>query len=319
MRLNVGTMSRVALAVSAWAGLAAPACAQDADSLFIHDNYTKYEYRVPMRDGVNLFTSVYVPKDASPTNTYPFVLERTCYSVAPYGADSYAKRIGPNVFMTHDKYIFVAQDVRGRYMSEGTFINMPPFVPDSVKARNPKAIDEASDTYDTIDWLLKNIPNNNGKVGQWGISYPGYYTSMGALSRHPALVVSSPQAPVTDFFFEDFHHNGALTQAYFYAYPIFGIPSGGPTTKNWWEPAMVKDGPVRQRLQLPAGTRPAQEHDRSVLQGQHSLGRHCPSPELRRLLAESGCAAGSPRDQARLDGCWRLVRCRRSLWPLCRL
>ena len=177
-----------------------------------------------------------------PTNTYPIVLERTCYSVAPYGPDKYSKRIGPSVFMMKDKYIFVAQDVRGRYMSEGTFINMPPFVPDSVKARNPKAIDEASDTYDTIDWLLKNIPNNNGKVGQWGISYPGYYTSMGALSRHPALVVSSPQAPVTDFFFEDFHHNGALTQAYFYAYPIFGIPSPGPTTENWWESKMVKDG-----------------------------------------------------------------------------
>jgi putative CocE/NonD family hydrolase len=142
--------------------------------------------------------------------------------------------------MLHEKYIFVYQDVRGRYMSEGDFVEMPPFVPDSIKARNRKAVDEASDTYDTIEWLLKNIPGNNGKVGQWGISYPGYYASMGALSRHPALVASSPQAPVTDFFFEDFHHNGALTQAYFYAYPIFGILRPRPTTENWWGPEEEK-------------------------------------------------------------------------------
>jgi hypothetical protein len=125
-------------------------------------------------------------------------------------------------------------------MSEGEFVEAPPFVPDSVKARNPKAVDEASDAYDTIDWLVKNVPNNNGRVGQWGISYPGFYASMGALSRHPALVASSPQAPVTDFFFEDFHHNGALTQAYFYAYPVFGLPRPGLTTENWWGPAMEK-------------------------------------------------------------------------------
>jgi putative CocE/NonD family hydrolase len=195
-----------------------------------------------MRDGVKLFTSVYVPTDASASNTYPILLQRTPYSCAPYGPDNYAKRIGPSTVMMHDKYIFVTQDVRGRYMSEGTFVNARPFIQDSIKARDPKAFDEASDTYDTIDWLLKNVPNNNGRVGQWGVSYPGFYTSMGALSRHPALVVSSPQAPVTDFFFEDFHHNGALTQAYFYTYPIFGIPTPGPTTEDWWASKMVKEG-----------------------------------------------------------------------------
>jgi hypothetical protein len=125
-------------------------------------------------------------------------------------------------------------------MSEGEFVNATPFIPDSVKARDRKAVDEASDTYDTIDWLLENVPGNNGKVGQWGISYPGFYASMGALSRHPALVAPSPQAPVTDFFFEDFHYNGALTQAYFYAYPIFGIPHPGPTTENWWGSELEK-------------------------------------------------------------------------------
>jgi putative CocE/NonD family hydrolase len=215
---------------------------QDADSTFIRSNYKKYEYTVPMRDGVKLFTSVYVPNDASASNTYPIVLQRTPYSCAPYGPENYARRIGPSTFMMRDKYIFVTQDVRGRYMSEGAFVNARPFIADSIKARDPKMVDEASDTYDTIDWLLKNVANNNGKVGQWGISYPGFYASMGALSRHPALVLSSPQAPVTDFFFEDFHHNGALTQAYFYTYPIFGIPTPGPTTENWWASKMVTEG-----------------------------------------------------------------------------
>lgn len=220
-------------------GCSRSSTAQNADSAFVRDSYTKSEYRIPMRDGVKLFTTVYVPKDASPSNRYPVLMERTCYSVAPYGPDAYASSLGPNPFVMRDKYIFVNQDVRGRYMSEGTFINARPFVPDSIKARDPHAIDEASDTYDTIDWLLKNVANTNGKVGQYGISYPGFYTSMGALSRHPALVVSSPQAPVTDFFFEDLHHNGALTQAYFYAYPIFGIPTPGPTTEDWWMSKMV--------------------------------------------------------------------------------
>jgi putative CocE/NonD family hydrolase len=159
---------------------------------------------------------------------------RTPFSVAPYGPDAYARTLGPNRFLMRDKYIFVYQDVRGRYMSEGDFENVRPFIPDSIKARNRKVVDEGSDTYDTIDWLLKNVPGHNGKVGQWGISYPGFFTSMGAVSRHPALVASSPPAPVTDLFFEDFHHNGAFVQATFAAYPIFGLPRPGPTTENWW-------------------------------------------------------------------------------------
>ena len=210
------------------------------DSIFVRESYTKHEYRIAMRDGVHLFTIVYVPNDASSTAPYPIVLVRTPYAVGPYGPDAYRQSLGPDRFMLRDKYIFAYQDVRGRYMSEGTFVEARPFVPDSIKAHDPKAIDEASDTYDTIDWLVKNVPGNNGKVGQWGISYPGFYASMGALSRHPALVASSPQAPVTDFFFEDFHHNGALTQAYFYAYPIFGIPRPGLTTDNWWGPELER-------------------------------------------------------------------------------
>jgi len=229
--------------------------AQGTDSAFVRDNFTKYEHRITMRDGVKLFTIVYVPKDASASNTYPMLMERTCYAIAPYGPDNYASSVGPNPFVMREKYIFVYQDVRGRYMSEGTFANVRPFVPDSIKARDPKAIDEASDTYDTIDWLVKNVPFNNGKIGQYGISYPGFYTSMGALSRHPALVVSSPQAPVTDFFFEDFHHNGALTQAYFYAYPVFGIQTGGPTTENWFASKMLTIGmPDDYAFQLSLGS-----------------------------------------------------------------
>jgi uncharacterized protein len=215
--------------------------ADTADSIFVGTHYTKHEYRIPMRDGTRLFTIVYVPKDASLANRYPIVIQRTPFSVAPYGPDAYAATLGPDRFMMHEQYIFVYQDVRGRYMSEGTFVNVRPVLPDSVKRHDPSAVDEPSDTYDTIDWLLTHVPENNGKVGQWGISYAGFYASLGTLSRHPALVASSPQAPVTDLFFEDFHHNGVLTQAYFYAYPVFGVPRPAPTTTNWWLPEFTKD------------------------------------------------------------------------------
>ena len=211
-----------------------------SDADFIRANYTKHEYRIPMRDGARLFTTMYAPKDASPAKRYPIVMQRTPFSVAPYGVDAYPRSLGPNTFMMRERYIFVYQDVRGRYMSEGTFVNARPVVDDSITARNRNVVDEATDTYDTIDWLLKNVPGNNGRVGQWGISYPGFYATVGMISRHPALVASSPQAPVTDLFFEDFHHNGALTQGYFYSYPVFGIPRGAPTTENWWLPEFEK-------------------------------------------------------------------------------
>jgi len=217
-------------------------CNRARSSDFVRASYVKHEYRIPMRDGVKLFTVVYTPKDASPSNTYPIVMQRTCYSVAPYGPGEYPTRLGPDPYMMRDKYIFVYQDVRGRYMSEGTWMNVRPFIPDSIKARDSTRVDEASDTYDTIDWLLENIPDNNGRVGQWGISYPGFFTTMGALSGHPALVAASPQAPVTNFYFEDFHHNGALTQAYFYTYPLFGIQHPKPTSQAWWRSGVVQEG-----------------------------------------------------------------------------
>jgi hypothetical protein len=161
---------------------------------------------IPMRDGVRLFTSIYIPKDT--TERYPIMLNRTPYSVAPYGPDAYRALVGPSEHFAREKFIFVYQDVRGKFMSEGTFEFMRPHKP--VKRSNQDT-DESSDTYDTIDWLVKNIPNNNGKVGVWGISYPGFQAAMSALDAHPALVAVSPQAPMADVFIgDDFHHNGAF-------------------------------------------------------------------------------------------------------------
>ena len=207
-----------------------------SDSAFIRANYQKREYRIPMRDGVRLFTIVYTPKDASPERTYPILMHRTCYSIAPYGEEAYPNELGPSPIMMREKYIFVYQDVRGRYMSEGTWTNMTPHIPDK---KSNTDVDEASDTYDTIEWLLKNIPYHNGRVGIWGISYPGFYTIASALCNHPALKAVSPQAPIADFFFDDFHHNGAFTLEYFLTFPIFGIQHPQPTTQDWWADKMI--------------------------------------------------------------------------------
>src|SRR5450759_353918 len=217
---------------------AAPLVAQDSDAAFIRANYTKHIYRIAMRDGVKLHTIVYMPKDAAPDRSYPMIMERTCYAIAPYGADEYPGTLGPNPFMMRDKYIMVYQDVRGRFMSEGKWMNVRPIIDN---ASGPNQTDEATDTWDTIEWLVKNVPNNNGRVGQWGISYPGFFTTAGILSRHPALKAASPQAPVTDFYFEDFHHNGVLTQGYFYTYPVFGFDPPAPTAQPWFAPKMISE------------------------------------------------------------------------------
>src|SRR5580704_12848419 len=172
----------------------------------IKEHYTKYEYRIPMRDGVHLFTSIYVPKDSS--KTFPFLIDRTPYSVAPYGVDQYRRTLGPAPEFDKAGYIFVFQDVRGRYMSEGKFIEMRPHL-DTKKSTQD--VDDSTDTYDTIEYLLKNVPNNNGKAGIWGISYPGFYTSASIIDSHPALKAASPQAPMTDLFFtDDGYHGGAF-------------------------------------------------------------------------------------------------------------
>jgi putative CocE/NonD family hydrolase len=194
----------------------------------IKANYTKTEYRIVMRDGAKLFTVVYAPRDT--TKKYPIMFTRTPYSVGPYGEDKYRTALGPSQLFAEDGFIFVYQDVRGRFMSEGQFVDMRPI---NVKKNGPSDIDESTDTYDTIDWLVKNIPNNNGKVGMWGISYPGFYVSEGLVGAHPALVAASPQAPIADWFIgDDFHHNGAFWLPHaFNFYATFGRPRPQPTTE----------------------------------------------------------------------------------------
>ncbi len=193
-----------------------------AEIFNVEANYSKSEYMIQMRDGIKLHTVVYTPKDAGGANQYPFLLKRTPYSCKPYGEKSYPEKLQASLAMVKDKFIFVYQDVRGRWMSEGDYDNMRPQAP--LKS-HPSEIDESSDTYDTIDWLVKNVEHNNGKVGQWGISYPGFYSTVGALSGHPALKASSPQAPIADFYFDDFHHQGAYLLSYFRATTVFGYQS----------------------------------------------------------------------------------------------
>ncbi len=202
--------------------------AQEDESVFTRENYTKFEYKIPMRDGARLFTAVYIPNDRS--KKYPILLRRTPYSVEPYGADAYAGGpLGPSPQFAREGYIFVSQDVRGRLMSEGEFINMTPHNPNK---KDKSQVDESSDTYDTIEWLLNNIPDHNGRVGQWGISYPGFYTAAGMIDTHPALKAVSPQAPIADWFWDDFHHHGAFFLPHAFNFlSIFGKPRPEPTTK----------------------------------------------------------------------------------------
>jgi putative CocE/NonD family hydrolase len=180
---------------------------------YIRENYTKYERRIPMRDGVKLFTAIYTPSDTS--EEYPILLLRTPYSVGPYGLDQYEDRIGPHEEFEKEGFIFVRQDVRGRFMSEGEFVHMTPHV---ANKKGKSDTDESTDTYDTIEWLLEHVPNHNGKVGQWGISYPGFYTSAGAIDSHPALRAISPQAPVADFCWDDVYHHGAFLLAHWFKF-----------------------------------------------------------------------------------------------------
>ncbi|KQQ45873.1 X-Pro dipeptidyl-peptidase [Duganella sp. Leaf126] len=204
----------------------------------VRAQYTKYEYRIPMRDGTRLFTAVYVPKDAS--RRYPFLMERTPYSAGVqsddelhYGVDFYPARLGPSPEFQRSGYIFVQQDVRGRYMSEGKWQEATPHVnPHRAKGEG----NESEDMYDTVEWLLKNVPNNNGKVGILGISYPGFYTSASIIDSHPAIKAASPQAPVTDLYMnDDSYHGGAfMLAANFDFYAAFvEAQNPSPLPKSW--------------------------------------------------------------------------------------
>ncbi len=194
----------------------------------VQANYDKAEYQIEMRDGIKLFTIVYTPKDHS--RNYPILMQRTPYSIGPYG-DRMRTRLSANEKLENDKYIFVFQDVRGRFMSEGEFVDMRPVLH---SYNSKKDVDETTDTWDTVEWLINHIDNNNGKVGMYGVSYPGFYTVMGSINAHPAMVCTSPQAPISDWFlWDDMHHNGALTLPLsFNFFQVFGQERPEPTTRR---------------------------------------------------------------------------------------
>jgi putative CocE/NonD family hydrolase len=187
---------KLPLSLALFVAALAAAAAQNPST--VRECYTKYEYQIPMRDGARIFTEVYVPKDTS--QSYPFMLTRTPYGVAPYGADSYRTSLGPSEQFEKDGFIFVYQDAGGRYLSEGEFLQVRPYRPNK---RGAKDVDESSDTCDTINWLLKNISNHNGRAGMIGISQPGFHIAASIIDSHPALKCASPQAPTADYYMGD--------------------------------------------------------------------------------------------------------------------
>jgi len=254
----------VVLGIVAFA-VALPAGQDKAGQEAVRARYTKYEYRIPMRDEVKLFTSVYVPKDAGRDRRYPILLTRTPYGVGPYGSDAFRERVGPSEAAEKEGFIFAYQDVRGRYMSEGQFVDVRPYNP----AKGPNDTDESSDTWDTIEWLLQKLPWDNGRAGLWGISYPGFYASMGTIDAHPALVATSPQAPIADWFIgDDFHHNGAFFLPHAFNFlSSFGRPRPEPSTKT--EPRFDHKTQDGYRFFLEAGPMPS--YDRKYLKGEVSF------------------------------------------------
>ncbi len=238
---------------ASWLAAGATAfCQSTQDSLasaYLQQHYLKREYRIPMRDGVELFTAVYLPRDTS--QTYPILLWRTPYSLIRYGEDVYPEKyIAPWHHLAREGFIFVFQDVRGRFMSEGEFVNMRPH---RAAKPSPADVDESSDTYDTIEWLLRHVPRHNGRVGMWGISYPGFYAAMGAIDAHPALAAVSPQAPIADWFTgDDFHHNGAFALLPgFDFFAVFGTPR--PELITEWPPDFQYPTPDGYRFFLQLG------------------------------------------------------------------
>src|SRR5450432_3658593 len=223
------------------------------DSAWFRNNYYKIEKSISMRDGVKLFTSVYIPKDT--TEKHPILIERTPYGCAPYGSDEYRDFwSGYKRYFLYEGYIMVIQDVRGRWMSEGKFVDVRPFI----KNKKTSDTDESTDAYDAIDYLVKNIAGNNGKVGVFGTSYPGFYAGMAAASGHPALKAVSPQAPVTDWFIgDDFHHNGAFFQMDAFAfYTNFGVPRLKPITPAQFKNAIKYTWKDNYKFYLDMGALP---------------------------------------------------------------
>ncbi len=207
-----------------------PAAAEDTDVTdYIRAHYTKFEYRIEMRDGVELFTVAFVPNDASDQKTYPMLLARSPYSVGPYGIDRYPESFYLPEEMVREGFIFVEQDVRGRFMSDGEFVNMRPHEEDRNGSQD---IDESTDTYDTVEWLVTHVKHNNGNVGIWGNSYLGFYTSAGIINSHPAIKAAMPSAPIADWWFDDMHHHGAFSlNLTFNFFSVFGVVRDGLTTE----------------------------------------------------------------------------------------
>ncbi|HET6247556.1 MAG TPA: CocE/NonD family hydrolase [Tepidisphaeraceae bacterium] len=214
--------------------------AAEVSQAYLREFYTKYEYMIPMRDGVKLYTAIYAPKDQA--KRYPILLSRTPYGVKPYGEDVYPDPPFPIKQYAREQFIFALQDVRGRNASQGQFVHMRPERPANA---GPKDTDESTDAYDTIDWLVKNVPNNNEKVGMMGISYPGFYTAAGMIDSHPALKCASPQAPIADWFIgDDFHENGTFSLVHAFGFlSSFGQKLEEPT----------REGPKRFDYKTPDG------------------------------------------------------------------
>lgn len=218
----------VLLLLLSWPGISSLA-AQEVDRAYLLEHYTKYEHQVPMRDGVRLHTTVYAPKDDH--QAYPLLLTRTPYSVRPYSPDAYPEPRGVLKNYARDGFIFVFQDVRGRNGSEGEFVHMRPHL----ARKSAGQIDESTDTYDSIDWLVRNVPGNNGRVGLLGLSYPGFYAAAGMIDSHPALKAVSPQAPIADWFAgDDFHQGGAFGLAKAFGFfSLFGQTLDDPKRQQW--------------------------------------------------------------------------------------
>ena len=235
-----GTRLFVAVVVALVVGSdPSPAGAQGVD--YVREHYEKREHRIAMRDGAKLFTAVYAPKDKS--KTYPILMIRTQSGCSPYGEDKYPANLGLSPHFARSGYIFVVQDVRGRWMSEGEFVVLRPHRPNKDYAK--KEVDESTDTYDTIDWLVKNVAGNNGRVGHYGTSYRGWLAAAGMIDAHPALKAVSPQAPIGDTFVgDDWHHNGAL----FLNHAVFYMPIMGKR-----RPALTQTPPVRPDYGTPDG------------------------------------------------------------------
>jgi putative CocE/NonD family hydrolase len=199
-----------------------------AQFAYIRSNYTKFDYQIPMRDGVKLATIVYTPNDAS--QPYPILLQRTPYGIGPYGTNGFRAALGPSALFSKEGFIFAYQDVRGRGQSEGAFDDPPAH---KLHFSGPTDADESTDSYDTIDWLVKHIPNNNGRVGTWGISYPGFFSAFTLINAHPALKAASPQAPMADVGDgDDAYHNGVFFLAENFDFYVTFKPKPSPAATN---------------------------------------------------------------------------------------